>query len=156
MLMPLFWIVLSGLMVVPALAEEGVTLYPEFKTTQLQSEEKHYLANITIHSPDELKEVLRQADIFYEDSNYHLAKPIKVVVHGAEAEVFITDRYRQYKPIVKLAAQLQSLEVVDIFVCETWIQGNGYEKKDFYNFVGTVPFGPAEMKRLLNMGYVYF
>ena len=156
MLIALFSVLVSLLMTTPLLAEPSSPYFPEIKTTQFGGEENRFLANITIHSPAELRQVLQQAERFFEKNNYHLGSPIRVVLHGPEAEVFIVDNYPQYKSLVKLAAQLQSLEVVDIYICETWMGDNGYVKDNLHNFVGTVPLGPAEIKRLLNLGYVYF
>ena len=56
-----------------------------------------------------------------------------------------------------LAARLSAFKVVDIKVCRTWMGGQRLDESQLPPFVATVPFGPAEEKRLMEEeNYVYF
>ena len=56
-----------------------------------------------------------------------------------------------------LAARLTAFGVVKIQICETQTGVLGRNKSNLLPFVGTVPFGPAEERRLLQQeGYLQF
>jgi intracellular sulfur oxidation DsrE/DsrF family protein len=67
------------------------------------------------------------------------------------------DRYQKNKHLVDLAARLTAFNVVDIRVCETRMGVLGQPVSSLVPFVSTVPFGPAEVDRLVNEEeYLYF
>ena len=83
--------------------------------------------------------------------------PIAFVLHGPEAESLFASHYAENKALVNLAARLTAFKVVDIKVCETWMGSRRLDSTQLPPFIGTVPFGPAEEKRLLKQErYVYF
>lgn len=82
---------------------------------------------------------------------------IAFVLHGPEVEIFFRENYRRYKPIVDLAARLSALRVVDIKICRTRLRHLDAREESLFPFVGSVPFGPAEIERLTGEeGFVYF
>lgn len=115
------------------------------------------LAQIQLHTPEELEKILLRAEKYVDAYNkFPQSKPIVFVLHGAEAEVFRKQNYQQHKHIVDLAAQLEAYNVVDIKVCEMWMRVNKMEPGDVPAFVDTVNYGPWQEFKLKREGYVYF
>ena len=117
-----------------------------------------YLARILNDSPKEVADALKRAEKLYLDGKLpENANPIAIVLHGPEVEIFFKDKYEEYKNIVDLAARLSAFGVVDVRVCETQTGIMGRARSSIHPFIGTVPFGPTEVKRLLDQqNYVYF
>ncbi|MBX2807412.1 MAG: DsrE family protein [Cellvibrionaceae bacterium] len=117
-----------------------------------------YLARIYNDSPEEVAEALQRAEAFYQQGDFpEESNPIAIVLHGPEVEIFFKEKYDQYKKIVDLAAKLSAFGVVDVRVCETQTGIMGRQRSSLHSFIGTVPFGPTEIQRLLDQqNYVYF
>ena len=117
-----------------------------------------YLARILNDSPEEVAEALKRAESLYLEGKFPTdSDPIAIVLHGPEVEIFFKDKYDEYKNIVDLAARLSAFGVVDVRVCETQSGIMGRSHSSIHPFIGTVPFGPTEVRRLLNQqNYVYF
>ena len=117
-----------------------------------------YLARVEKNDPEEVEQALRKAEQYYLDNNMNPAMPaIAFVLHGPEVEIFFRKNYRHYKPIVDLAARLSALKVVDIKICRTRLRQLNSAEESLFPFVGSVPFGPAEIERLTREeGFVYF
>ncbi len=117
-----------------------------------------YVARIHNDSPEEVADALKRAESLYlEGKLSELTDPISIVLHGPEVEIFFKDKYDEYKNIVDLAARLSAFGVVNVQVCETQTGIMGRSRSSVHSFIGTVPFGPTEVKRLLNQqSYVYF
>lgn len=117
-----------------------------------------YVARIDNDSPEEVANALKRAEALYVEGKLsELANPLSIVLHGPEVEIFFKDKYEEYKEIVDLAARLSAFGVVNVRVCETQSGIMGRNRSSIHSFIGTVPFGPSEVKRLLNQqNYVYF
>lgn len=117
-----------------------------------------YLARILNDSPEEVANALSRAEALYLEGKLpEGTSPISIVLHGPEVEIFFKDKYEEYKNIVDLAARLSAFGVVDVRVCETQTGILGRSRSSIHSFIGTVPFGPTEVRRLLNQqNYVYF
>ena len=117
-----------------------------------------YLARIELNNPAEVEAALQRAeDIYLSDGIPEGIPPVVFVLHGPEVSVFQKSNYQRYKPIVDLAARLAAFEVVDIRICRTQMRVLSQSEDGLYPFVGSVPYGPAEAKRLLeDEQYVYF
>ncbi|TNF04831.1 MAG: acyl-CoA transferase [Gammaproteobacteria bacterium] len=117
-----------------------------------------YLARIEKNNPEEVAEVLQRAEQFFLNEGMRQDfSPVVLVLHGPEVAIFFRDNYLRYRPIVDLAAKLSALKVVDIKVCETQSHGLGLDLKTLLPFVGTVPVGPVEERRLIEIEkYIYF
>lgn len=141
---------------VSSLAQNSNTEPTPFKINE--SVAQGYLARIGYNDPDQLNEALGRVQAFYEEHGSDAAvSPISLVVHGPEVEIFDRTNYQMFKSIVDRAAQLTALGVLDIAVCETRINDEGLSVGEVYPFVDTVPYGPAEVDRLLSdEGYIYF
>ncbi|TQV71704.1 acyl-CoA transferase [Exilibacterium tricleocarpae] len=117
-----------------------------------------YLARIQKDSPEDIERALRRAEQLFLDGRIDPESgPLAFVIHGPEAAIFFKDSYPAYKAIVDLAARLTAFEVIQVKVCETRMGVLGRKKTELVPFVETVPFGPAEVNRLVNTEeYVYF
>lgn len=117
-----------------------------------------YVARINNDSPEEVADALKRAEMLYlEGKLAELSAPLSIVLHGPEVEIFFKDKYQQYKEIVDLAARLSAFGVINLRVCETQTGIMGRNRASIHSFIGTVAFGPSEIKRLLNQqSYVYF
>jgi hypothetical protein len=122
-----------------------------------EEDDKRYLAHIEVHTAAELLGILSRADQLFSTQQLDTAEPIVFVLHGAEGRAFLRQSYASNKTLVDLAAKLSALQVVDIRVCETWMGGRHIDVEQLQPFVDTVPYGPAEIKRLRgDENYVYF
>jgi intracellular sulfur oxidation DsrE/DsrF family protein len=122
-------------------------------------QQPQYLAAIELHTAEELRQVLQRAEELLSDGALMIDDPVPVtfVLHGPEVRILLRQNYLANKPTVDLAASLSALGVVEIKACETWMGGNRIEVEELQPFVGTVPYGPAEARRLLQEeNYLYF
>jgi uncharacterized protein len=117
-----------------------------------------YVARILNDSPEEVANALERVEKLYTEGQLPQgANPIAIILHGPEVEIFFKDNYEEYKRIVDLAARLSAFGVVDVRVCETQSGIMGRSRTSIHSFIGTVPFGPTAVKRLLDQqNYVYF
>ena len=79
-----------------------------------------------------------------------------LVLHGPEVEYFSIKNYDKYKDIVDQAARLDAFDVVDVKICQTMLGVRGIEQNDLPSFIELVPYGPGEVERLKQEGYVAF
>lgn len=117
-----------------------------------------YLARISLDAPNDLKNALIRAENLYLEGKAGQADaPLSFVLHGPEVALFFKENYQQNKEMVDIAARLTAFKVVEVRVCETRMGVLGRDRSELVPFVGTVPFGPAEINRLLKTEkYVYF
>ena len=118
-----------------------------------------YVATIELHTTAELQSVLQRADQLLLDGVALQSDPATVtfILHGPEVRSLLRENYRQNKTMVDLAARLSALGVVEIMACETWMGGNSVAVEDLQPFVGTVRYGPGEVRRLVEEeDYLYF
>ncbi|MEM7077262.1 MAG: hypothetical protein AAF513_01425 [Pseudomonadota bacterium] len=73
---------------------------------------------------------------------------IVMMLHGREAERFLRHSYPSNKMLIDQTAKLSAYRVIDVQICEAWMRKNDYSKDDLFPFISTVPFAPAELKRL--------
>ncbi|MFT5710655.1 MAG: intracellular sulfur oxidation DsrE/DsrF family protein [Halioglobus sp.] len=119
----------------------------------------YYVAAIELHTTAELHTVLERANQLLADGVALQSEPASItfVLHGPEAKSLLRQNYLQNKATVDLAARLSALGVVDIKACETWMGGNGVNPDNLQPFVGTVNYGPREIRRLVeDEGYLLF
>lgn len=127
------------------------------QTTLAVDDEPAYLARIELHTAAELYDLLQRSQRLFQLSQQAPATPVAFVLHGAEAKVFFRQQYTANQALVDLAAKLSAFKVVDIRVCKTWMGGQSLDESQLLPFIGTVPLGVAEERRLLErQGYNYF
>jgi len=119
--------------------------------------ETAYVAKLNFHTTAEVEQMLKRAEIYIENiEQYPDFEPITVILHGPELRAFDRRNYKEYKDIVGLAARLEAFNIIDVQVCEVQMMQDGIKRSDLPAFVETVPYGPAEEKRLIKRGYQYF
>lgn len=125
---------------------------------QVDHEDGGFLAEITVNSPEEVEQALRRAEQLFEQGAVDDATgPATFILYGPEVSIFLKENYQQHKTIVDLAARLSAFQVVDIRVCEIRLGMMGRDKEAIHPFVGTVPYGPGEVDRLIKEEhYRYF
>jgi intracellular sulfur oxidation DsrE/DsrF family protein len=126
---------------------------------QPDTESPRYLVAIELHTEDELLQALQRSEQLLDEGilNRHSPAPVRFVLHGPAAKILLLQNYTRYKGTVDLAARLSAFGVVDIKVCETWMGGNRVNPEELPPFVGTVPYGPREIRRLMKeQDYIYF
>ena len=136
----------------PLAAIEAVVSEEAIQPSKLQ-------ANIELHTLEELKQLLVQAEMIANDeagSEYVTDKPISVVLHGEEINAFVRSNYRNNKALVDLAARLDAFNVIEVKVCKRWMGANGIVESQLPPFIEPVPFGLGERERLQKAGYAYF
>lgn len=79
--------------------------------------------------------------------------PVVVVLHGPEAEPFIRSNYPDNRALIDRAARLQAFERLDLRMCESWMERNGFSRRDLLPFVEPIPYAPEEVERLRTEGY---
>ncbi len=141
-----------------ALSTFAEPVAPRVNYAQDSTANKAYIAEIELHTAAELYDILKRADQLFSEAGFaEDSRPVQFILHGDEAKVLQQSQYQQNKGLVDLAAQLSAFKVVDIRVCETWMQGQNIDAKTLPPFVGTVANGPKEKQRLMHkQGFVYF
>jgi len=122
-------------------------------------QDPRYLVEIELHTEAELLQALQRSEQLLNEGilSRHSPSPVRFVLHGPEAKILLLQNYPRYKSTVDLAARLSAFGVVDLKVCETWMGGNGVNPEELPPFVGTVPYAPAEVRRLMReQDYIYF
>ena len=116
-----------------------------------QDVQTRYVAEIELHTAEEFYTVLLRAEQLLSDGALPLNAPAPVtfVLHGPEVRILLRQNYLDNKPTVDLAASLSALGVVEVKACETWMGGDGIAVEELQSFVGTVPYGPGEVRRLV-------
>lgn len=112
-------------------------------------------ADISVHSTEELDLLFDKVESLLDRPRGKGEAPIvSLVLHGPEVDFFALENYKRYKQIVDRAARLAALGGVDISICQTQMRQRGIARDDVPAFLRQVPFGPDEVKRLREQGYV--
>ena len=112
---------------------------------------QRYLAEIEVHTADEMLSILQRTEDLLQQGAIPLDGDPRVafVLHGPEVYVLLRQNYFDNKEVVDRAASLSALGVVEIMACETWMGSKGIDPDELQPFVATVPYGPAEERRLV-------
>lgn len=153
----LSFVFLISIFAMPLVWADSVGSAPSIRYAVPQVGSVGYVAEIKLHTPAEVEQMLRRAELYVENlDQYPNFEPIKIILHGPELRVFDRKNYQEYKDLVGLAARLEAFNVIDVQVCEVRMLQDGIQMSDLPSFIEPVPFGPAEEKRLLKRGYQYF
>ena len=88
------------------------------------------------------------------DRGLPMTDPVVVILHGSEATSFTSTGYNSNRMLVDQAARLSAYRLIDVRMCETWMQENEVTPTDLPAFVKTVRYAPEEIERLEADGYV--
>ena len=114
------------------------------------------VADISVHTVDELERVFARVEqLLDRPRSEGEAALVSLVLHGPEVEFFALGNYEKYKAVVDHAAKLAALGGVDIAVCKTQMNNLGIGADEMPSFLRQVPFGPDEVERLIDSGFVY-
>lgn len=115
------------------------------------------VANIQAHTEEELIRLMNKAGEILESGEGYPQSPAAVfLLHGPEVQFFRKSNFAQYRSLVEKAAQLDALNIIDVRVCELYLQSHQINKDQLPAFVETVSNGPQREKELLQQGYVHF
>lgn len=132
---------------------------PSLPARLAQQRSEKYIARIEVHTAEELDQLLNRAEQLFDSGGFESGKdaPIAFVLHGPEAKTLLKQNYQANKSLVDRVARLSAFNVVDVKVCRTWLGGESIGLDQLPPFIMTIPFGPAELDRLIEQeGYVYF
>jgi intracellular sulfur oxidation DsrE/DsrF family protein len=129
---------------------------------QVQVEKRtdgRYVVDVTLHTLPEIEALLNRAEKLHQTSKGKNLKDsstgIALVLHGEEIKFFAKKQYQKNKKIIDKAKKLDANNIIDIKICRTKLRELGLKKDDIPPFIETVPFGPAEIKKLRSKGYLY-
>lgn len=114
------------------------------------------VGDISVHTEEEMDILLDRVERLLDRPRGGGEEPIiNLVLHGPEVEFFALKNYERYKGIVDRAAKLAALGAVDISVCQTRMRSLGIAPDQMPSFLRQVPYGPGEVERLIEKGFVY-
>mgnify|MGYP001824605426 FL=1 len=119
---------------------------------QLQT---RYVFDVVIHEEDKMVELLKRIDDLADKIMTSEDTPdLALVLHGPEIGYCAGSNYRRYMSLVDRAAELDKRGILDVKVCDSMIRSLGLENETFPDFIDRVPFGPSEVEKLVQQGYV--
>lgn len=114
-----------------------------------------FVADVSVSTPQELERLFERVEALLERPGKAGEPPfIAVILHGPEIEFFLLDNYPQHKALVDRAAKLAALGAVRFNICETQMRARGIANDQVPAFLERVPYGPEEVGRLENEGYI--
>lgn len=129
---------------------------PETRVPSRTEAQPGFVADISVHSEAELETLLDRVEQLLERPRKSGEAPlVSLVLHGPEVEFFALKNYARYREVVDHAAKLAALGAVDISICQTQMRNRGIAEDEVPAFLRQVPYGPEEVQRLLDSGYVY-
>lgn len=141
----------------PMVEESEIAETPAQLTESDLSVPDRAVLDITVHTVEELLVLLERAEQLARSPRVNDQNAsVVLVLHGPEVEFFSTRNYDRYKDVVDQAARLDSLDIVDVRICQTMMATRGIARDDIPPFIDQVPDGPVEVERLVGEGYVYF
>lgn len=131
----------------------SITLSPVVK--QQQGEASQYVFDVVIHEPDEMNKLLSRIEQLSSTLSSGKEEPsLALVLHGPEIAFFTRMNYSKYMDLVDRAAALDKKGIIDVKVCDTMIRAMDLEDAELPDFVEHVPYGPAEVDRLIKQGFM--
>ena len=125
-------------------------------STAFEVQEKTVL-DVSVHTVEGLRVLLDRAEgLAMTPRPKGVNASVVLILHGPEVEFFSIKNYDRYKGIVDQAARLDAFDVVDVRICQTMMDVRGIERTDIPSFIEQVPYGPGEVERLKQEGYVAF
>ena len=113
--------------------------------------------DVSVHTIEGLKVLFDRAEELAMMPRYKGEDAsVILILHGPEVEFFSIKNYDRYKSIVDQAARLDAFDIVDVKICQTMMGVRGIEQNDIPSFIEQVPYGPGEVERLQQEGYVTF
>ena len=153
-----FWLVAERLVREQPVAESPAAVQTELEPIvppPTSGTPQQFVADINVHTVEELEILFARVEQLLERPRGADEEPlISVVLHGPEVQFFALQNYQQYKDVVDHAAKLSALGAVEINICQTQMRVRGIAPDQVPAFLNQVPYGPGEVERLINEGYV--
>jgi len=131
----------------------SISLSPVVKEQQGQASQ--YVFDVVIHEPEEMEKLLGRIEQLSSSLPAGEQDPsLALVLHGPEIAFFTRMNYTKYMDLVDRAAELDKKGVIDVKVCDTMIRALELENAELPDFVEHVPYGPAEIDRLIQQGFI--
>ena len=158
-----FWLAADALLYKQKPSRDTAALQPAQEQTELEpivppatGESGNRVADVSVHTVEELEILLARVEQLLDRPRSEGEEPlIALVLHGPEIEFFAVRNYDKYKDVVDHAAKLAALGAVDIAVCQTQMKNLGIGVDEIPSFLRQVPYGPDEVKQLIDRGFVY-
>ena len=116
---------------------------------------ENQVLDINVHTEPELTLILRRVEAVAQQRQSQAgAGEIALVLHGPEVAFFARHNYERYRDLVDLAAKLSAFELIDIKMCQSMMNALEIEEQDVPAFIEQVPYGPGEVERLEQEGFV--
>lgn len=113
------------------------------------------VVDVVLHKRDDILRMLQRAEELAMMPNpVERPRQISLVLHGNEIENFKISQYKNNKEIVDLAAKLDAFNVIDVKMCNTMMNQLGVPRKEIPAFIEVVPYGPAEIEKLIEQGFI--
>ncbi|GMR05979.1 MAG: hypothetical protein BMS9Abin25_0560 [Gammaproteobacteria bacterium] len=133
--------------------DANISLSPLVK--KQDSNETRYVFDVVIHKPDEMDKLLGRIEQLSSTITPNKDDPsLALVLHGPEIAFFTRKNYPQYMDLVDRAAALDKKGIIDVKVCDTMIRALDIDASELPDFVEHVPYGPAEVERLIQQGFI--
>jgi intracellular sulfur oxidation DsrE/DsrF family protein len=111
--------------------------------------------DVVLHDRKAILNMLQRAETLAMTPNpAERPRQIALVLHGQEIENFRIKNYSDNRDIVDLAAKLDAFNVIDVRMCNTMMNLLNVEKQEIPAFIEIVPYGPAEVDRLEQQGFI--
>ena len=146
----------TGLVESPAVADQppaSISLNPLTKNPETL--ETRYVFDVVMHQPEEMRKLLQRVEELAATLQPEAGDPqLALVLHGPEITFFDTQNYARYADLVDRAAALDKKGIIDVKVCETMLRSLNLDASGLPDFIDRVPYGPAEIEKLVESGYV--
>jgi intracellular sulfur oxidation DsrE/DsrF family protein len=120
-----------------------------------EQDTQNFVADISVHTVEELEQLFARVEQALDRPRSGDEQAlISLVLHGPEVEFFALKNYSTYRTVVDRAAKLAALGAVSISICQTQMRNYGIAPDEVPAFLHQVPFGPDEVQRLIDEGYV--
>jgi len=116
---------------------------------------RRYVYEVSVHDPADIDGLLNRI----EELAPRLAPGgdtpgFALVLHGPEVEFFASRNYTRYRALVDRARKLDERGIIEVKICQTQMRLRGISDREIPAFIERVPFGPDEVRRLGQRGYV--
>jgi len=134
-------------------SEANISLSPLPK--EQNGNETLYVFDVVVHKPEEMDKLLGRIEQLSSTITPNKNDPrLALVLHGPEIAFFTRKNYPQYMDMVDRAATLDKKGIIDVKVCDTMIRALDIDASELPDFVEHVPYGPAEVDRLIKQGFI--
>jgi len=117
--------------------------------------ETRYVFDVVIHKPEQMDKLLGRIEQLSSTITPNKDDPrLALVLHGPEIAFFTRKNYPRYMNLVDRAAALDKKGIIDVKVCDTMIRQLNIDDSELPDFVEHVPYGPAEVERLIKQGFI--